>query len=133
MRLRSLLLVVAVPLVFALLAPSANAGLNSWSGLIGLNAGSGSSWVREYTTGTPPTTIYAATEGSGVYRSLTDGVNWEPMNSGLTGVPGALNVRTVLPSSTGTTVLAGTSAGLFKSIGGGAWQPLAQGAEDDPK
>jgi hypothetical protein len=132
MRLRSLLLVVAVPLLLALSAPSANAGLNSWSGLIGLNAASGSSWVREYATGTP-LTIYAATEGGGVYRSVTDGVSWSPMNAGLTGVPGALNVRTVLPSSSGTTVLAGTTAGLFKSVGGGAWQPVAQGPEDDPK
>src|ERR1700754_713309 len=133
MRLRSLLLVVAVPALFALFAPSAQAGLSTWSGLIGLNAGSGSSWVREYVTGTPPTTIYAHTEGSGVYRSVTDGVSWDPMNSGLTTVPGAMNVRTILASSTGTTVYAGTTAGLFKSVGGGAWQPVAQGPEDDPK
>ena len=67
----------------------------------------GSSWVREYTTGLPPTTIYAATEGSGVYRSLTNGVTWETFNSGLDAVPGALNVRTVYTS--GLTAYAGTT------------------------
>ena len=42
-----------------------------------------------------------------------------------------MNVRTVYTS--GTTVYAGTTAGLFKSVGGGGWQPVAQGPEDDPK
>ena len=40
-------------------------------------------------------------------------------------------MRTVFTS--GATVYAGTGAGLFKSVGGGGWQPVAQGAEEDPK
>ena len=35
--------------------------------------------------------------------------------------------------TSGTTAWIGTDVGLFKSIGGGAWQPVAQGPEDDPK
>ena len=50
---------------------------------------------------------------------------------GLEGIPGAKNVRTVFTS--GTTVYAGTTAGLFKSTGGGGFQPVAQGPEQDPK
>ena len=76
-----------------------------------------------------PTTIYAATEGNGVYKTGNNGLDWEPMISGLE-KPGAKDVRTVFTS--GATVYAGTSAGLFKSVGGG-WTPVAQGAEEDPK
>ena len=124
---RTLILAAVTTLVVA--AP-AHAGLSTWSGLPGLNSGSGANWVREYATGTPPTTIYAATEGDGVYRSVTDGVTWAPFNTGLDGVPGAKDVRTVFTA--GGKVFAGTSAGLFASTGGGAWQPIAQGPEDDP-
>ncbi len=42
-----------------------------------------------------------------------------------------MHVRSVYTS--GTTVYASTTAGLFKSVAGGAFQPVAQGAEDDPK
>ena len=84
--------------------------------LPGLSAPS-SSWVREYTTGLPPTTIYAATEGSGVYRSVTNGVSWQSFSDGLQDIPGAMDVRTVYLD--GLTVYAGTGAGLFKSVG---WQ-----------
>ena len=43
-----------------------------------------------------------------------------------------MNVRTVFTSGV-STVYAGTTAGLFKSEGGGAFQPVAQGPEEDPK
>ena len=75
--------------------------------------------------------MYAATEDDGVFRSTNNGVNWSAFNTGLEGIPGAKNVRTVFTS--GTTVYAGTTAGLFKSIGGGGFQPVAQGPEEDPK
>jgi hypothetical protein len=124
------LLALAVPLLLATSAAPAQAGLGTWNALPGLNAGAGAGWVREYATAIPPTTIYAATEGGGVYRSLTDGLTWNAYNSGLESIPGAKDVRTVFTS--GLSVYAGTSAGLFKSVGAG-WQPVAQGAEDDPK
>jgi hypothetical protein len=128
MRHRPLLktLVVSTLLTFAAV-PAADA---NWLGLPGLNGANGASFVREYTTGMPPTTMYAATEAGGVMRSVNNGVSWAPFNSGLENIPGAKDVRAVFTS--GTTVYAGTSAGLFKNAGGG-FQPVAQGAEDDPK
>lgn len=119
----------AVAALLLLTAPAAQAGLSTWTGLPGLNAASGASWVRTYATGTPPTTIYAGTEGDGVYRSLTDGLVWAPFSSGLD-APGARDVRVVY--SGGGAIWAGTGAGLYRSTGGGPWSPVAQGAEDDP-
>lgn len=123
----------ALPLAVAalLLAASAvpaRAGLSSWTSLSGLDAASGANWVRTYATGTPPTTIYAGTEGDGVFRSVTSGVTWAPFSSGLN-APGSKNVRTIFTSA--STVYAGTEAGLFASTGG-AWTPVAQGPEPDP-
>lgn len=130
MRLPSLKLLAAlVPAALALGAAPAQAAPDKWSGLIGLNAASGASWVREYAVSLP-STLYAATEGGGVYRSTNLGLNWTKM-SGLDEIPGARNVRTVFTS--GSSVYAGTTAGLFKSTNGGAFQPVAQGPEEDPK
>lgn len=128
MRHRPLLTTLAVStlLTFAA-APAADA---NWLGLPGLNGSNGASFVREYATGTPPTTMYAATEAGGVMRSVNNGVTWAPYNTGLENIPGAKDVRSVFTS--GTTVYAGTSAGLFKNTGGG-FQPVAQGPEADPK
>src|SRR3954470_19475991 len=131
MRHRSLLTLIAMFVLLAFGAGTARAGVFDWNGLPGLNAANGANWVREYATGLPPTTMYAATEGDGVYRSTTNGVTWSAFSSGLEAVPGAKNVRTVYTSA--ATAYAGTSAGLFKSVGGGSWQPVAQGPEDDPK
>jgi hypothetical protein len=117
-RLRLLLLAVPI-LLMTVVAP---AKAVDWVGLPGLNA-PGSSWVREYTTGLPPTTIYAATEGSGVYRSVTNGVSWQSFSDGLQGIPGAMDVRTVYLD--GLTVYAGTGAGLFKSVGG-SWTQVTK-------
>ena len=103
----------------------------SWYKLPGLNAASGASWVRAYAHGTPPNVVYAGIEGNGVFRSTTGGASWSAFNAGFAN-PLTVNTRALLTSSTGTTVYAGTDSGLFKSVGGGAWQPLAQGAEDDP-
>src|SRR3954469_11524520 len=120
MRHRSLVMLIAMLLLATTGAGTAWAGPLDWNGLPGLSAANGANWVREYTTGLPPTTMYAATEGSGVYRSTDNGVSWTPVNSGRTGA--ALSVRTVYTS--GTTAYAGTSAGLFKSVGGSGWQPV---------
>lgn len=128
MRHRPLLTTLAsLTLLTFAAAPAAQA---NWLGLPGLNEGAGASFVREYATGTPPTTMYAATEAGGVFRSTNNGISWSAFNSGLEGIPGAKDVRTVFTS--GSTVYAGTSAGLFKNSGGG-FQPVAQGPEEDPK
>ncbi len=109
--------------------PIATAGLSTWSSLPGLDAAAGASWVRAYAFDLP-TTIYAGTEGSGVYRSTTGGLSWSPFRDGLMDVPGGRNVRTIHVS--GSTVLVGTTAGLFRSTGG-TFAPLAQGPEPDPR
>lgn len=112
------------------LAAPAHAVTPPWVSLPGLSAPV-PDHVREYTTGQIPTTVYAATEGDGVFRSTTGGVSWSAFNAGLEGIPGAKDVRAIYAD--GSRMLAGTSAGLFASTGGGAWQPVAQGPEDDPK
>src|SRR5690349_7321647 len=115
--------------VFAVLTAGAAPARADWLGLPGLQA---AGWVREYATATVPTTMYAATEGNGVYRSVNNGLTWSSFSSGLNTVPGAMNVRALYTSGV-STVYAGTGVGLFKSEGGGAFQPVAQGPEDDPK
>src|SRR5215211_7624811 len=107
MRHRPLLTLLAALTVLTFGAAPARA---DWLGLPGLQA---AGWVREYTTSTATLSMYAATEGNGVYRSTNNGLTWSSFSSGLTSVPAAMNVRTVFTS--GTTVYAGTSAGLFKS------------------
>jgi hypothetical protein len=123
------LLAAIVPAVLAISATPASAALNTWSGLGGLNAANNAHWVREYTAGVVPTTIYAATEGNGVYKTENNGLSWAAMNSGLD-APGAKDIRTIFKSA--TTIYAGTGAGLFRAAGAG-WAPVAQGAESDPK
>lgn len=132
---RRLLLFIAASLIaVAAAATPAHAGLGSWTSLSGLTSASNADWVREYVRASPPnvTHLYAATEDDGVFRSTNAGVSWSAFNSGLTAIPGAKNVRTVYADGANR-MLAGTSAGLFVSTNGGAWQPLAQGAEDDPQ
>ncbi len=118
---------VAVLCGLLLAAPAAQAGLSTWSSLIGLSAPI-PSWVRVYTTGTPPTTIYAGSEGDGVFRSLNSGLNWTAFGT----LPSnARDIRTIYLAN--GKVYAGTGAGLFSTpTSGGAWTPVAQGPEDDP-
>lgn len=58
------------------------------------------------------------------------GATWSAFNTGFSN-PLITKVRALLTSATGATVFAGTDLGVFKSTGG-AWQPIAQGPEDDP-
>ena len=131
LRHRRALAGAAVAAAAALLAaaPAAEAGFSTWTPLSGLDAASGASWVREYEFA-PPTTVYAGTEGNGVYRSDTAGLSWRPFNDGLLEIPGARDIRDVYAD--GPRVYAGTGAGLFVSTGG-AFTPLAQQPEPDPR
>ena len=128
---RALLIVLTA---FLALAPVSQATIpappSQWYKLPGLNALSGAQWVRSIAYGTPPNIVYAGLEGGGVFKSTTGGATWSAFNSGFPN-PLTTNVRALLTSSTGTTVYAGTDAGIYKSTGG-AWSPLAQGTEDDP-
>ena len=56
-----------------------------------------------------PSTVYLATSGSGVYRSLDSGANWKPLNGGLTN----LDVRLLAVASNG--LYAVTSGGIFRA------------------
>lgn len=115
-------------------APTASAAIpappSQWYKLPGLNAASGAQWVRAFAYSTPPNVVYAGLEGGGVFRSTDGGATWSAFNDGFPN-PLTTNVRALLASSTGTTVYAGADTGIWKSDGG-AWQPLAQGPEDDP-
>jgi hypothetical protein len=130
-RLRRGALVAVLALVT--LAPAAHAGLSDWTSLTGLTESDGASWVRVYATGTPPTTMYAGTEGDGIYKTTNDGLSWSPFSTGLEGQ--GMSIRTIYTS--GGKVYAGTDGGLFSApdstSAGGSWTPVAQGPETDPQ
>lgn len=71
---------------------------------------------------TAPTTLYAGTDGSGVFRSTNSG-GWAAANTGL---PANLIVYALaIDPTTSATLYAGTSGGVFKSTdSGGSWAPL---------
>ncbi|MCS6807671.1 MAG: hypothetical protein RML40_03170 [Bacteroidota bacterium] len=61
----------------------------------------------------PMTLLFAATSGFGVFRSADSGRTWNPVNTGLT----ALTVNTLFTD--GSTIYAGTTNGLFRTIDAG--------------
>src|SRR2546426_472388 len=72
-----------------------------------------------------PATVYAGTDGAGVFKSVNGGGSWATVNTGLTNQRvSAMAIDPVTPA----TVYAGTLSGLFKSVnGGGSWSPLYRG------
>ncbi len=73
-----------------------------------------------------PQTIYAGTDGNGVYRSNNCGASWTPVNTGLTNpLIKSLAIDPAVPQ----TVYAGTDGGgVFKSTNGGTkWKPVNSG------
>jgi len=127
LRLRTCTSAVLGALIALAVAAPAQAAPSSWSSLLGLTALQNASWVRAYAVDTTPTTIYAGTEGSGVFRSLNSGGTWSTFSTGL---PAGSNIRTIYP--TPGKVYAGTTTGLYSSAAGGSWQPVAQGSEPNP-
>jgi hypothetical protein len=130
-RARWALLVATLSL--SVLAPAAHAGLSTWTSLQGLTFNDNAQWVRLYATGSIPTTIYAGTETSGVFKSVNDGLTWASCSSGFADTNEA--VRTVYTS--GGKVWAGTDNGLYSSpdtnSSGCTWTPVAQGPPVDPE
>lgn len=121
----SRLVALAAALVALSLAPAASAADPGWLPWQGLASPQSEAWVRVIASSAlPAPTIYAGTEGDGVFRSTNDGITWSPFSTGLAGA--ALAIRAIHPS--GSDVLVGTTIGLFRSSGGGAFQPVAQGA-----
>ena len=88
--------------------------------------GTAGTWARAIEADTPPTTVYYATEGSGIFKSTNGGLSFEAFSGGLSG--GALTVRAIVP---GSTTYAGTMDGLFSSSGG-SWTPVGQGDQTNP-
>ncbi len=135
---RRALLALLTAAALAVAATPAQAGLSTWTPLIGLSDNGGPSisnpsWVRTFATGTPPTTIYAGTEGAGVWKSVNDGLTWSQYSSGLNS--DSLDVYQLFTG--GGNIFAATSGDLWSapdSISpGGSWSPIAQGAETDPQ
>jgi photosystem II stability/assembly factor-like uncharacterized protein len=63
-----------------------------------------------------PTTLYAGTRHSGVFKSTNGGGDWSAVNTGLTSISvSALAIDPVTPA----TLYAGTGDGVFKSTNGG--------------
>ena len=75
---------------------------------------------------TTPATLYAGTDGGGVFKSTDAGGTWTSANTGLTN----LNVQALaINPTTPATLYAGTyNGGVFKSTN--AQLPLQQGEED---
>ncbi len=68
------------------------------------------------------TTLFAGTNGSGIYLSADNGATWTESNTGL----GNLVVNALAVS--GTNILAGTSGGLFLSVdNGSSWSNVKSG------
>jgi photosystem II stability/assembly factor-like uncharacterized protein len=73
-----------------------------------------------------PTTLYAGTDGDGVFTSTNSGHTWTQVNNGLTNL--VIQALAIDPSSPGT-VYAGTfGAGVFKTTNGGnVWAGVNNG------
>src|SRR5436309_3169218 len=77
-----------------------------------------------------PSTLYAGTRESGVFKSTDGGGSWRAINSGLAYVNGTLTILDlVIDPQSPATLYAGTSpAGVYKSIDGGAsWRSANAG------
>ena len=102
----------------------AEAGVNVWTSN-GPEGGSISALAIDPTT---PTTLYAGTQGGGVFKSTNGGASWSAVNTGLV----ASHVfALVIDPTTPTTLYAGTDVGVFKSTnGGGSWSAVNTGLTD---
>jgi hypothetical protein len=77
-------------------------------------------WVRAF--GSSGGTMYAGTEGDGVFRSTNGGLNWSKFSTNLPSDSDSIRDIEAGVSD----VLIATNGGVWKS-NGGAWQPLGQG------
>ena len=87
---------------------------------------------------TTPTILYAGTFSGGVFKSMTGGANWSPVNTGLPcGASPCFPVPALaLDPTTPTTLYAGMafSGGVFKSTNGGAiWNSASTGLTLPPR
>ena len=69
-----------------------------------------------------PNTVYASTNGTGIFKSVDGGATWSPASVGL----GELDVRTVAIAPNGGLWTAGNDGGVWRSRdGGGHWKAVA--------
>jgi photosystem II stability/assembly factor-like uncharacterized protein len=75
-------------------------------------------------------TIYAGTNGGGIFKSTDGAKSWAPINSGLTGI-NARNIKVlVINPKTPTTIYVSTDYDLFKSTDGGVkWFKIGKPVE----
>jgi len=72
--------------------------------------------------------IFAGTDGKGIFLSTNEGTNWKAMNTGLNN----LNVFTLI--NTNSHLFAGTHDGVFRSTNNGAiWSDMSSGLPDSVK
>ena len=73
-----------------------------------------------------PATLYAGTNGGGVFKSTNGGASWTAINTGLTSTD--VQALAIDPTNP-TTIYAGTDGGgVFKSTnGGGSWSTINAG------
>jgi photosystem II stability/assembly factor-like uncharacterized protein len=105
----------------------------------GVDNGAGVAWqtinqglptLRIFTSNAPDTnTIYAATDGAGIYKTTDGGATWTPLNGSGNGALGCKVVRTITRSGS-TTLYAGTAcrynSGMYVSTDSGAtWARMA--------
>jgi len=97
--------------VLLLSAAPVFAGINQWT-----SKGPSGGLIRSLAIDPQaPATLYAGTEGSGVFKSIDGGDNWNQTNTGLTRT---IIFALVVDPTTPTTLYAGTEGGVFKSTSG---------------
>ncbi len=74
-----------------------------------------------------PTTVYAGTQGSGIYKSVDAGQTWAPAGAGAGLQPSAIVID---PRDSSVLYASTYDAGVFRSgDGGGHWTPLNRGLD----
>ena len=100
----------------------AHAGLNQWT-----TGGPPNSLVRALAVDPlSPLTVYAGSNGTGIFKSINGGISWASINTGLANLQ--VNALAITPQVP-TTVYAGTTgSGVFRSTDGGmTWASASLG------
>src|SRR5438874_119588 len=113
-------LAIVVLALFALVLPAAaRGGDNFW---LGTNGPQGGDVIAMAANGS---TVFAGTQGGGVFRSTDHGDSWAQANAGLTDT----NVRALAVTPEGH-VFAGTFSGVFRSMDNGStWTQVNNGLD----
>ncbi len=122
MHIRNLLRMAIIGLtLWTWAAGTAKAGIDEWT-FDGPFGGDVYGLVVDPST---PTTLYASTEGSGVFKSTDGGMQWRPINEGL-GDNLEFGGLAIDPQTPTTVYVRGRNRGVFKTVDGGDnWQKLA--------